>query len=89
MKVVTKKKVINPKRVLNEKEALYDLVSSPFINKILATFNDSESLYFLLELAEGGPLYKHIRSSPGNRLGPYRCKFYAAQVLLGKVYSIF
>merc|ERR1719163_2513938 len=42
--------------VSNEKNILM-MTNSPFIIKLYATYNGSQSLYFLMEVALGGELY--------------------------------
>lgn len=52
-----------PKRALREKEAL-ETLRHPFISKLHMTFQDEDSLYYLLDLATGGDLYALLDIHP-------------------------
>jgi len=66
--------------IMNEKEILM-MTNSPFIIKLYATYNGTQTLYFLMEAALGGELY-----STYNRRGFHgsekHAKFYVAGVVL-------
>lgn len=82
MKALSKGYVVKSgmqQNILSEKEVQL-LCDSPFIIKLFETFNGSQSLYFLLEVALGGELYATY-----NKKGLFgkeaHCKFYAAGTL--------
>ena len=52
-----------PQRAIREKEALEQL-RHPFISKVHLTFQDDDSLYYLLDLAAGGDLYSLLDLHP-------------------------
>ncbi|KAJ1454783.1 kinase-like domain-containing protein [Pelagophyceae sp. CCMP2097] len=66
--------------VLMERDILMQL-DSPFIIKLVSSFQDSKYIYFLLELLIGGELFSHLRKK--GRFTENMMKFYAASVVLG------
>ena len=57
--------------------------ASPFIIHLHGTFQDDESLYFVLTCAGGGDLYKHVRGAEGGAGLPLTtARFYAAEIVL-------
>jgi len=65
--------------VINEKKIMALLHEHPGIVKLKYTFQDSVSLYYMMELAEGGELFTDLKS-----VGKYSlelARFYAAQLV--------
>jgi len=52
-----------PQRAMREKEAL-EALRHPFISKLHMTFQDDDSLYYLLEMASGGDMYSLLDLHP-------------------------
>lgn len=77
LKVMNKKALHNPTLITNEKLILTNL-HHPFIVELHATFQDSQHLYSLLELVQGGDLSALVKKREG--LGEKMAKFYAAAV---------
>jgi serine/threonine protein kinase/CRP-like cAMP-binding protein len=50
----------NQKRVLIEKNALQAMEDCPFIIKLIGTFQDSSSIYFLTDFVQGGTLIQYM-----------------------------
>eukprot|EP01029_Cantina_marsupialis_P023529 TRINITY_DN5895_c0_g4_i2.p1 TRINITY_DN5895_c0_g4~~TRINITY_DN5895_c0_g4_i2.p1 ORF type:complete len:746 (+),score=235.55 TRINITY_DN5895_c0_g4_i2:948-3185(+) len=69
--------------VVSEKSIMQKL-DHPNILRLVATYNDPNRLYMLLELVRGGELYVMMkrRSRQGKKLRPSQAKFYAACVVL-------
>ena len=63
--------------VMNEK-TLLDACDHPFLLRLAATFQDSEEIYMLLELALGGELFTVLRNA--NKFEEPQGRFYAACV---------
>lgn len=55
-------------------------MNHPFILSLYGAFKDEHSVYFVLELLQGGELFSQLRAR--GKLDEIDCKFYAAQVLL-------
>lgn len=68
-------------RLLAEKEA-YEELRHPFICRLFSTFQDEDSLYFVLELARGGDLFEVI-DTHGGRLPEDWARHYLGSVALG------
>ena len=68
-------------RVLVEKAA-HEELRHPFILSLVSAFQDATSLYFLLELAEGGDLFDVCGAFEGARLSETTCQFYSASLAL-------
>jgi len=66
---------------MNEKNILL-MTNSPFITMLYATYNGSQSLYFLLEVALGGELYATY-----NRKGFHGSEKHAKYYIAGTVYA--
>lgn len=65
MKVLKKSEIIKLRQVehtINEKEILEEL-NMPFLVKMLGTFQDSNSLFIILEYIQGGELFSYLRKS--------------------------
>jgi cGMP-dependent protein kinase len=65
--------------VMNEKYIL-QMCNSPFIIRLYATYNGTQTLYFLMEAALGGELYATYNRK-GFHGSDKHCKFYAAGVV--------
>jgi 3-phosphoinositide dependent protein kinase-1 len=82
VKVLDKRHIIKEKKVkyVNiEKDALNRLTEHPGIVRLYYTFQDERSLYFVLDLANGGELLGHLK-----KMGTFdeECtRFYGAQML--------
>lgn len=65
MKVLRKSEIIKLRQVehtINEKQILEEL-NMPFLVKMLGTFQDSNSLFIILEYIQGGELFSYLRKS--------------------------
>ena len=67
-------------RILAEKEA-HEALRHPFICRLFTTFQDADSLYFVLELARGGDLFE-VLEFQGGRLTEARARHYLGCVAL-------
>lgn len=82
VKVLDKRHIIKEKKVkyVNiEKDALNRLTEHPGVVRLYYTFQDERSLYFVLDLANGGELLGHLK-----KMGTFdeECtRFYGAQIL--------
>ncbi|KAJ3200740.1 camp-dependent protein kinase catalytic subunit, partial [Entophlyctis luteolus] len=86
LKALTKKDIVKMHQVehiLNEKRILAAL-DMPFLIGMVASFQDAEHLYFVLEYVQGGELFSFLRKS--GRFEAPVAKFYAAQVALAFEY---
>ncbi|KAJ3083179.1 hypothetical protein HK102_001216 [Quaeritorhiza haematococci] len=86
MKALSKKIIIATKQVkhvMNEKNIL-EAVRHPFIVELLATFQDEEHLYLVMEYVPGGDMFTHLRRHGRFKEGV--AKFYSAQLLLAIEY---
>ncbi|KAI1708489.1 protein kinase domain-containing protein [Ditylenchus destructor] len=88
VKVCYKQQIIREKRVqqiFREKEILLMLSTKenahPFIVQLLCTFQDHDSLYFVLTLATRKDLLKKIREHKKNPLTVAQCRFVTAELL--------
>jgi cGMP-dependent protein kinase len=68
------------KHVYREKETMLDCMS-PFLVNLIATFNDQQHLYMLMEVAMGGDLFSLLQARE-NPLKEEEAKFYLACVIL-------
>lgn len=86
LKAVSKMRVVETNQkahIFNEKNLLAR-VDFPFLIKLHATFKDRDMLYFLMEPARGGELFRILRRC---RAFPVQqAKFYAGCVILGFEY---
>jgi serine/threonine protein kinase len=65
MKVLRKSEIVKLRQVehtINEKQILEEL-SMPFLVKLAGTFQDSNSLFIILEYIQGGELFSYLRKS--------------------------
>ena len=65
MKVLKKNEIVKLRQVehtINEKQILEEL-NMPFLVKMLGTFQDSNSLFIILEYIQGGELFSYLRKS--------------------------
>jgi serine/threonine protein kinase len=65
MKVLKKSEIIKLRQVehtINEKQILEEL-SMPFLVQLAGTFQDSNSLFIILEYIQGGELFSYLRKS--------------------------
>ncbi|KAJ3345143.1 camp-dependent protein kinase catalytic subunit [Entophlyctis luteolus] len=86
LKALTKKDIVRMHQVehiLNEKKILAAL-DMPFLVGMVASFQDAEHLYFVLEYVQGGELFSFLRKS--GRFEAHVARFYAAQVALAFEY---
>mmetsp|Transcript_3525 Transcript_3525/g.6592 ORF Transcript_3525/g.6592 Transcript_3525/m.6592 type:complete len:762 (+) Transcript_3525:52-2337(+) len=81
LKGVSKKQVVmdgQQPHIVSEKKVMQRL-DHPFLVKLFGTYNDKSSIYFLLELCQGGELFTILRSK--TRFNLTTAKFYAASVV--------
>jgi len=69
--------------VLNERKVL-SMIDHPNLMKLISTFQDSTSLYFVLELAPGGELLQQIKKIGGCSVEVV--KFYLAEIIIALEY---
>jgi 3-phosphoinositide dependent protein kinase-1 len=77
-------KILEKKHILKENKVKYVKAERNILNmlnhenviKLYCTFQDMQNLYLVLELAEGGELFTHIR-----RVGPESARFFAAELV--------
>jgi protein kinase A len=87
---------IQPKRIMakNQKEMghvreeknLGFALDCPFLAKLIEYFQDSRSIYFLMELCNAGELWSIIQGSSKTRLNPKVATFWAAQCAMAFEY---
>ena len=65
--------------VRSERDVL-QLLDHPFIVKMHSTFQDEQSVHFVMEYVAGGEFFSHLRAR--GQLPEETAKFYAAEVLL-------
>lgn len=70
------------KNILNERNVMVQ-VSHPFVLKLFATFKDTNCLYMLLELVQGGELFSLLANQETGYLESASAKFYAACTISG------
>jgi len=70
-------KTNNLSNILNEKK-IFEKLDSPFIIKLIQTFQDQEMLYLLFDYYNGGELFFHIQKM--KRFNEEIVKFYAAEI---------
>jgi len=94
MKCLQKNQIWNQKQVtnvLNEKDAM-EAIDHPFVLKLLGTFQNTDELFFFLEIVQGGELWSLLYQSaalPRMRLGGFEeitARIYAAEVIAGLGY---
>ncbi|GAB5357632.1 hypothetical protein AAMO2058_000390500 [Amorphochlora amoebiformis] len=84
MKIINKKRVRVKnalKNVMEERNVLVLISDNPFVTNLKYALQDSENLYFIMDLMLGGDLKFHLINE--HRFSEDRARFYAAQVLLG------
>ncbi|KAL9645259.1 hypothetical protein ABK040_002459 [Willaertia magna] len=87
MKIMKKYEIIKKKQVehiKSEKIVLEKIINHPFIIKLFKTFQDDNYLYMVMEFANGGELFSHLR-----RCGQFPndvAKFYAAEIIIAVEY---
>ncbi len=83
-----KKKLIKSKNadkhIIAEKELL-QITKSPFVLNLKYAFDDSQSVFLIIDLCQGGDLKFQLQQAPSDHGGfeIERARFYAAEVLLG------
>ena len=86
LKAVSKQRIVDTHQkghILDEKNLLAGL-QHPFMIELYATFTDADLLYFLMEPARGGELFRVLRRL--RAFPPAQAKFYAGSVILGFEY---
>jgi len=68
--------------VMSEKNIMVQC-NSPFILKLVNTYVDTKSLYFLMEFCQGGELFTVLHTEEYDGVPEPQAKFYAVCVLLG------
>ncbi|GMH93460.1 hypothetical protein TL16_g12634 [Triparma laevis f. inornata] len=90
MKILRKQKIINMKQVSNvySEREMMEILDYPLVLRLAGTYQDSNSLYMLLDLVPGGELWALLHGEenclPTTSIGgiaPAAAKFYAANVL--------
>ncbi|KAH3660554.1 hypothetical protein OGAPHI_007140 [Ogataea philodendri] len=86
IKVLKKAQVIRMKQVehTNDERRMLKLVEHPFLIRMWGTFQDSKSLFMVMDYIEGGELFSLLRKS--QRFPNPVAKFYAAEVTLALEY---
>ncbi|KNE65256.1 AGC/PDK1 protein kinase [Allomyces macrogynus ATCC 38327] len=88
IKILDKRHIVKEKKtkyVAVEKAALTLLARHPLVVHLLATFQDAQSLYFVLECAENGELLAYIRRAHDG-LDLDAARFYAAELIVAVEY---
>ncbi|KNE66355.1 AGC/PDK1 protein kinase [Allomyces macrogynus ATCC 38327] len=88
IKILDKRHIVKEKKtkyVAVEKAALTLLSRHPLVVHLLATFQDAQSLYFVLECAENGELLAYIRRAHDG-LDLDAARFYAAELIIAVEY---
>jgi serine/threonine protein kinase len=84
LKILQKHVVVETRQVKNigRERAIMVALQHPSVLRLYGSFQDSDCLYMLLELVNGGELYRlmHGDGSEQNQLKPSDALFYAAQV---------
>ena len=73
------------KAVVNERNIMARL-DHPFIIKLVRTYQDTDFVYMLLEIVQGGELYSYIHSKRHDGVPEGHAKFYAACIAEGLAY---
>lgn len=86
MKVLKKDRVVKMKQVehTNDERRMLAIVEHPFIIRMWGTFQDSRSVFMIMDYIEGGELFTLLRKS--QRFPNPVAKFYAAEVCLALEY---
>lgn len=83
LKILRKTDVIRLKQVehvRNERNVLAAVAGHPFITTMVASFQDSDTLYMLLDYCPGGEVFSYLRRA--RRFNEPTSQFYAAEIVL-------
>ncbi|KAF2202338.1 Pkinase-domain-containing protein [Delitschia confertaspora ATCC 74209] len=83
LKILRKVDVIRLKQVehvRNERNVLAAVAGHPFITTMIASFQDHDSLYMLLDYCPGGEVFSYLRRA--RRFNEPTSQFYAAEIVL-------
>ncbi|KAF2807301.1 Pkinase-domain-containing protein [Mytilinidion resinicola] len=83
LKILRKVDVIRLKQVehvRNERNVLARVAGHPFITTMVASFQDHDSLYMLLDYCPGGEVFSYLRRA--RRFNEPTSQFYAAEIVL-------
>ena len=83
LKVLRKVDVIRLKQVehvRNERNVLAAVAGHPFITTMIASFQDADTLYMLLDYCPGGEVFSYLRRA--RRFNEPTSQFYAAEICL-------
>ncbi|KXT09613.1 hypothetical protein AC579_7649 [Pseudocercospora musae] len=83
LKILRKPDVIRLKQVehvRNERNVLAAVAGHPFITTMVASFQDQETLYMLLDYCPGGEVFSYLRRA--RRFNEPTSQFYAAEIVL-------
>lgn len=83
LKILRKADVIRLKQVehvRNERNVLAAVAGHPFITTMVASFQDPETLYMLLDYCPGGEVFSYLRRA--RRFNEPTSQFYAAEIVL-------
>ncbi|KAI5194405.1 Pkinase-domain-containing protein [Aureobasidium subglaciale] len=83
LKILRKTDVIRLKQVehvRNERNVLASVAGHPFITTMVASFQDQDTLYMLLEYCPGGEVFSYLRRA--RRFNESTSQFYAAEIVL-------
>lgn len=92
LKCMNKSEIISShqeRNIMAEKNLLFECSTSPFVLKLLQTYNSSNQIFMLMEFVQGGELWSYIyekqdalKRSAGGGFEYPAVKFYAANVLM-------
>jgi serine/threonine protein kinase len=83
LKILRKVDVIRLKQVehvRNERNVLAAVAGHPFITTMVASFQDADTLYMLLDYCPGGEVFSYLRRA--RRFNEATSQFYAAEIVL-------
>jgi len=86
LKIQKKRQLIAHKQVegvIREKEVMSSLDPHPFVIQLVQTYQDTNNLYMLLELVQGGELFSVIHSAKHKRLPEATSRFYTRNIMEG------
>jgi hypothetical protein len=86
LKIQKKRQLIAHKQVegvIREKEVMSSLDPHPFVIQLVQTYQDTDNLYMLLELVQGGELFSVIHSTKHTRLPEATARFYSRNIMEG------
>jgi len=86
LKILKKSEVIRLKQVdhVKAETEILRMIDHPFIVNLLVTFQDEKRLFILLEFANGGELFTHLRKE--GRLSDKDAKFFSGEITLAFEY---